>query len=417
MDRFFTFREVGVFAAILVFAVAGRGEPPRPISLRSTVDHVQPMTGIVLWSGNAAAADAPIQLEFSYVSYSQIVGEQGVFDWSPVETRLESAADRGHQMVLRFHDTYVGKRTGVPVSITGQPGYRITRGLSEGRETEFPDWSHAGLQRFVIDFFERFAARYDRDPRLAFVQVGFGLWAEYHIYDGPMELGRTFPSMEFQTRFARHLAETFSATPWMISVDAAGPWAPFAGNEPLLALPFGVFDDSLNHRRHREENEPNWDVLSRDRWQRAPAGGEFSFFEKVDQRMALSTGGPHGVPFERHARDFRLSFVIGDDQPTFQTPERIRTAGLACGYRFRVTRFDASTDASIVVIENVGIAPIYYDAYPAVDGVRSAVSLKALLPGERSTHSISAGGRRPRLTIECDRLVPGQSIGFEADLQ
>ena len=33
------------------------------------------------------------------------------------------------------------------------------------------------LKRFVKEFHTRFSARYDHDPRLAFVQTGFGLWA------------------------------------------------------------------------------------------------------------------------------------------------------------------------------------------------------------------------------------------------
>ena len=41
----------------------------------------------------------------------------------------------------------------------------------------------AGTVAEEIDTPEEFAARYDDDPRIAFLQVGFGLWGEYHIYD------------------------------------------------------------------------------------------------------------------------------------------------------------------------------------------------------------------------------------------
>ncbi len=40
----------------------------------------------------------------------------------------------------------------------------------------------------------RFAQRYDRDSRLGFLQVGFGSYAEYPLWDGPLKLGTTFPS-------------------------------------------------------------------------------------------------------------------------------------------------------------------------------------------------------------------------------
>lgn len=388
----------------------------RPIPLQAKVTHVQPMTGIVLWATNEKARTAPIQLEYSYLRYDQVVGARGEYHWEPVESLLNAIAGRKHQAVLRWHDTYVGKTSGVPAYIRSLPDYRGIVANSEKKRTGFPDWSHPELRRFLLEFFDRFAEKYDRDPRLAYLEVGFGLWAEYHIYDGPMTLGKTFPSLAFQREFAERLAERFHQTPWMISVDAAGDHAPFATDTKLLALPFGVFDDSFNHARHKQENEPNWDRLGRDRWKIAPAGGEFSFFEPKDQRAALSATGPHGVEFSEHAAKFHISFMIGDGQPRYQPPERIRGAGMACGYRFHVTKFVASASRSEVTIENTGIAPIYHDAFPTVNGVRSQVSLKGLLPNQSRDVPIMAGGDTPTLLIESDRLVPGQRIEFDADL-
>lgn len=390
-------------------------ETLREVPLKSRIDRVQPHTGIVLWSTNEHLPTAPVQLEFAYVAYREVATEPGVYDWTAVEKLLNQAAGRGHQMILRFHDTYVGKPTGVPTFLATAPGYRGQQAKSEGKMTEFPDWGHQPLQEFVLEFFTEFSRKYDADPRLAFVQVGFGLWAEYHIYDGPMELGRTFPSKEYQSRFFKHLDQTFLQPPWMFSVDAGQSHTPLAGNKELLALQFGLFDDSFNHKRHQQENEPNWNILGRDRWKVSPMGGEFSFFEEADQKLALAPRGPHGVPFEEHAAKFHLSFIIGDDQPRLHPAARILSAGQALGYRFHVTRFEANQQRSVVTIENRGIAPIYFDAYPAVNDVRSTASLKGLLPGESRRFEIAAGGTAPKLTIACDRLVPGQAIQFEAN--
>ena len=62
------------------------------------------------------------------------------------------------------------------------------------------------------------------------------------------------------------------------------------------------------------------------------------------------------------------------------------------------------------------MAPIYYDAFPAVNGVRAKESLRGLLPGQERRCEVASGGEKPALTIESDRLVPGQQIEFEADL-
>ena len=108
--------------------------------------------------------------------------------------------------------------------------------------------------------------------------------------------------------------------------------------------------------------------------------------------------------------------MIGNDQPSHQSVARIKAAGLANGYRFRVLRFDASPTHAVVTVRNEGIAPIYYDAFVAVNGVRSTESLRGLLPDADLTVTVESGGEAPTLSIEADRLVVGQRIAFSADL-
>src|SRR3954451_1308504 len=207
---------------VLGFAVAAAAQETfHPVSLKSRVTHVQPMTGIVLWSTSERNRTDAIQLEYSYMRYNEVVKEKGAYDWQAMERLLKDVAGRGHQAIVRFYFVYPGKATTVPDYIKALPDYEQIRGKSEGRETGFADWSHPELKRFTLEFYDQLAARYDHDPRLAFVETGFGLWAEYHIYDGPMKLGKTFPDKTFQADFARHLARVFKATPWLISVDAA----------------------------------------------------------------------------------------------------------------------------------------------------------------------------------------------------
>jgi hypothetical protein len=399
-------------------AHARAADPFRAVPLKSRISHVQPMTGIVFWTTSEHNRTDAIQLEYSYMRYEDVVREKGLYDWGKTEKLLDDVARRGHQAILRFYFVYPGRETTVPGYIKALPDYRETRGKSEGRSTGFADWSHPELRRFTLEFYEGLARRYDDDRRLAFIETGFGLWAEYHIYDGPMVLGKTFPDKDFQARFAEHLARVLKKTPWLISVDAADQErAPFAGSRELLRLPFGVFDDSFLCRQHKEVNEPNWNVMGRDRWKLAPAGGEFSYYTRNDQKNALSPTGPHGIPFERAANDFHITFMIGDGQPRHQPLARIRTAGMATGYKFRVLSFETSPGQSRAAVTNAGVAPIYHDAFVAVNGVRARESLKGLLPGERRSFLIEAGGDSPQLAIACDRLVPGQTIEFEADLE
>lgn len=389
----------------------------QPVPLQLSSDAVSPGTGIVLWDTHEKVETDAIQLEYSYLKYDAVITGRDQYDWRVVEAKLDSIAGRAHQAILRFYDTYPGRPTTVPAYVRNLPDYRETRSRSEGKPTRFPDWSHAEWRRCVLAFFERFLERYDDDPRLAFLQVGFGLWSEYHIYDGPFKLGKTFPSKDFQREFLKHLSHLSQKTPWMISVDAASDEiSPITQHADLLSLNFGVFDDSFLCRNHQQENEPNWNALDRERWKRAPAGGEFSYYTRHDQQEALAPQGPYGESFERAAARFHLSFLIGSDQPGYRPLERIREAGRACGYRFEVTGFETDTRQTRVTVRNIGIAPCYFDMYVSLDGQRSQTSLRHLLPGADRVSIIDRppGERPPQ--IDSDRLTASQTVPLQANL-
>ena len=388
------------------------------IQIDTLITQVQPMTGIVFWQGqyNSVAAEAT-SLEYSYMLFNDVVDENAVYNWDAVEKKLDDIASRKHQAIFRFRYVYPGYETSVPDYLKNMADYNETEGISEGKTTWFPDWTNEELQRFTLEFYTKFAERYDNDPRLAFIQVGFGLWAEYHIYDGPFELGVTFPSKAFQETFFRHLDTTFLLTPFSCSIDAADDtYSPFEEKPELLDLHFGNFDDSFMHDGFGEPgnyNTESWNFFGRERYKKSPAGGEFSYYSDYDQKHVLDwPDGPYGKPWEYYAEDFHMTFIIGNDQPNYQTTERIKQASMASGYQFKIVSFKTKTDSSVVVVKNGGVAPIYYDAFVSVNGVRSPQSLKLLAPGESLECAIAAGGDNPLLTIESDRLVPGQTIGY-----
>jgi len=234
------------------------------LALGGSIDAVQPFCGVVLWSDNPhAAADykTAIQLEFSYLTFDQVSKAKGVWNWSAVEAALAGAASRGHQMVLRFRYEYPGEAFGLPSWIKREAGYTARSvTVKEGGKVEtveLPDWSCPALRDFNTEFFQRFAALYDSDPRLAYLQVGFGFWSEYHLnIDQERALpGQNFPSRSYQADFLSGLASHFTQTPFSISIDAANSWGPFADRPDLLKLGFGTFDDSFLCAEHEVVNE------------------------------------------------------------------------------------------------------------------------------------------------------------------
>ena len=411
---------VSEFSNIEYFVVLDQNNEDQfhDIALKSSITKVQPMTGIVFWPDNDQNETDVIQLEFSYVLYNQVVRDSGVYDWTFIDNLLDEIANRNHQAILRFRFVYPGYETSVPDYIKNLSDYHETKGISEGLYTWFPDWANSELQRFVLEFYTKFGEKYENDPRLAFLQTGFGLWAEYHIYDGPFELGNTFPSKAFQGSFFTHLNTALQNIPWSISIDAASEsYSPFSENRDLLNIHFGLFDDSFMHENHFQENALNWQFFDLERYLISPAGGEFSYYLDFDQENVLNEEGIYGVTYEEAAAQFHISYMIGNDQPDYQTMERIKEAGVASGYKFEIVSFKASQDSSVVEIKNSGIAPFYYDAYACVNGVRSKESLKLLAPGKSLVCNISSGGMDPVLTIESDHLLQGQTIEYKANMR
>lgn len=392
------------------------------VPVSSSLTRVQPMTGIVVWQENSDSRDRSwVTMEFAYMLYSDVCKEKDIFDWTPVEKLLNSAKSRGHQAVIRFRYTYVGKSCAVPAYIKALPDYEATWGKSEKKNTEFPDWRCEELQRFHMEFHRRFAEKYDNDPRLAFLETGFGLWAEYHIYDGPFILGQTFPSKAFQAEFLTAMDGWFKDTPWCISIDAADDkYSPFEENPKLLKLGFGNFDDSFMCEEYYNYNYENWKFFGEDRYKRAPLGGEFSYYSDYDQEHCLDKKGIYGRTFEEMAAKVHMTFIIGADQYEYQTDKRLKEAGMATGYRFQVDDFRLKPGTGVAVkISNAGVAPIYRDAYVAVDGKRGEYSLKNLMPGKSQWIQIDSPdfSEESKITIECDHLISGQEIQFQADVE
>lgn len=413
------------------------------VSLHATRTYVQPLTGLVLWpdlarSRNTAYGNS-IALEFNYCLPCRVVtgkvDGQLQYDWTYLERILDDIASRGHQAIIRFRYEYPSSKdvdgqrgtTAVPDYIKALPDYEETYSADPGGDgpTYYADWRHPELQWFTLQFYTDLAARYGSDPRIAFVEVGFGHWSEYHIYGTPLRLGVNFPSKEFQAEFFRHMAEVMPL-PWLVSIDAAdGSYSPVVSDPSLMALTFGLFDDSFMHKGHEigsadGYNERNWNAIGKGiRWQTGVCGGEVSYYTSKDQKEFLNPDGLYGHTWEEQAAKYHITFMIGNDAPsgTYGTAERFLSAGLHSGYCFRVVSAKTSDKLTRLRVINEGVAPIYYDAFFAVGDTRSSVSLRGLLPGDTLLVEIPAKLTDPSLLhILSDHTLPSRPIQFEADL-
>ena len=431
-----------VFCLSLTTALA---EDFRDISLNKTINELGPLKGIVLWhdNGKMNSYKNSISLEYSYCLPCQVVtgkNENEIqYNWSSFETLLNSIANRGHQAIIRFRYEYPGKTiskntsgcdcdirgaTAVPAYIKDLSDYSETYSSNPGGDgnTYYADWSNSELQWFTKQFYKDFAKKYDNDPRIAFLQVGFGHWSEYHIYGTSLKLGTNFPSKNYQTEFLQIMNDAFKKTPWSISIDAAdNSYAPIVGSSASMALNFGLFDDSFMHKDHNDYNESCWNRIGTNRWKTAPGGGEISYYTSNDQKNALNPAGMYGRTWEQQAAKFHITYMIANDavDGTYATVERVKEASINSGYKFQITKFQASDTQAKITVKNIGVAPIYHDAYVTVKNKRSDVSLKGLLPDEEQEYIVDVGinaNENPEPTITSDKILEGKTIPYQANL-
>ena len=435
-----------------------------PVPLQSSITKALPMTGIMLWSNDPKPAyEEEIALEFGYCYPSQVVtGKKSDgtidYDWSGFDATLADVAGRNHQMVVLVAyenpgNTTLGSlrgSTAVPAYIKARSDYHETFNMAGSDSTWYADWTNAELKWFTKQFFVDFAARYENDPRVAFLEVGFGHWSEYHIYGTALDTGVNFPARDYQKEWALHLGATLHDLPWIvgIAVGTGDYKSPFRDDADVRALDFGLLDCTFMSMNHEEGdcaqcgyNEGLWKKMDYgNHWQAAPNGGEISYWtygsdwayvtaydqahndwlnvKAYDQKNFLREEGVHGHTWAEMAAKYHLTFMLGGNdmlQGGHGSQENVLRGSLATGYKFRVTSFARTSTQARVTVKNEGVAPIYRDAYIAVNGTRGGESLKGLLPGDSVTAMIPATGDL-ELAIECDHTLPGRPIQYLADL-
>ncbi len=429
---------IAVCSAVAVSCAGGGSNDPG----ESAAGFPAPLCGIVLWGSNPDMEEyaSSVTLEFSYFYYSDVADDDGTggysYDWSVVDAFVQAAVARGHHAIVRFRDTdpeLGSAERSLPESLWAHArNAKYDEGIEGATQKTvvFPDWTNPDLAVFIIEFYQHLASRYpDQGTGLGYVEVGFGLWAEYHIdYDNLSgfsdpetatregALGKLFPSRDDQVRILDAIDNALVNVPWGISVDAADTgFGPYASTPTASAPRFGLFDDSLLHAGWKAENRPNWDFFG-DRRRAAHNGGEFSYYTENDQRYALRLpGGPNGFGLAEAARECYLSFVIGDGQTDYRTPAEVASAGALLGYSLVVVSVTPSGDTTTVRVRNDGAAAVTYDIFAKFGDTSSAETLKGLMPGsERDLVVNSSDSRVEDLSFFSPVLLAGQRIPFAA---
>jgi hypothetical protein len=139
--------------------------------------------------------------------WSYLEPEEGRFAWSMVDAPAQRWIDKGKQIAFRFSACESWMRYATPrwVQDAGAKGFDFDPGKGEaagGRYWE-PDYGDPVFLAKLDRFLAAAAARWDGDPRVAFIDVGsFGVWGEGHTFASTR---RTFPADVVKAHIDLHL--------------------------------------------------------------------------------------------------------------------------------------------------------------------------------------------------------------------
>lgn len=124
----------------------------------------------------------PYSMVYFYVPWKQLEPTPGHYEFAAWEKKVwDAKAARGKHVIFRVYLDYPGQPTGVP-------DWLIAEGLKFRHYTDYgggmsPDYDDPRLVAGLTRLIAAMGARYDHDPRVAFIALGMlGYWGEWHTY-------------------------------------------------------------------------------------------------------------------------------------------------------------------------------------------------------------------------------------------
>jgi hypothetical protein len=380
---------------------------------------LNPMKGFVAWgeSPDLENYSEPYSMIYARLYWAQVERKKGSFEWEEFESDWNfDKAIGNRKIVLRVvldnpNEHLEGSSMEIPEWLfdetDGAGTHYDNPNLGEGFS---PDYASPALIEEHKRFIAALGERYDKDPRIAFVQIGsLGHWGEWHTW--PQGTG-DFPKYAIAEKYIRHYTSAFKNKLLMVR-------RPLAIHSGLPTL--GLFNDALGddsatgdqswtfwiERGYKSE----WDkakhpAMKSGWWKSACSGGE----------LAAHKDGPRHW-FEGDAFTMLLNQVkechtswIGPSGPgLIRNPvkyqPKIDTLVSTLGYRFVIEKAVCSVIPKAggkldleLSISNTGVAPFYYKwpfevSISTVEtgivhsAIVDSVDIRSWVPGKTATQS------------------------------
>ncbi len=374
-----------------------------------------PLKGFMPFYDAYGSADTPIandfphSMEYFYVPLRDLMNGPNSFTFEMgMEPQIQSIVSRGHQAVLRVYLDYPTKTSGIPQFLLDESlrvhPYTYFGNSFQSTDSVSPDYDDPKLVEAMETFIAAFGAKYDGDPRIGFVEVGLvGFWGEWHTWpqDGYTQETSVYkarpdpkeenwmPSDATQGRLLKAYDDAFNKTRLLMRYPMLPPAAQQASpgrrvDYGSLNFNIGYHDDSFAYNTLFGED---WYFMGRlewtgglDKWKSEPIGGEL----RPEIQLSVWVTPPirnDTEDFSAAVSDTHVSWLLAHElftvkSVTSDTPvyKQALAGAKHMGYEFFVSavRLPDITSTSplevTVRVQNIGVAPFYYD-WPVELGV------------------------------------------------
>ncbi len=165
---------------------------PQIITIVPTVSNevlANPFKGYVYYlDGAPSSTTVPLTLVYDDVTWRQLEPTKGNFNWAGFENGWSTQVALGRKIGFRFKmaDPWISPANGVPDWLINA-GVPMRAYSIDGGSGNAPDWDNETLLTEHTRVLQALGARYNNDPRIAFVDVGsYGIWGEWHVYQNEL---------------------------------------------------------------------------------------------------------------------------------------------------------------------------------------------------------------------------------------
>ena len=333
---------------------------------------VNPFTGYMTWAEDTNPLSRPLSLAYVPIFWSQLEPRKGEYAFEQLEERMQFARWREENVrfVLRFISDYPQKDGGMEIpdwlynELDGDgDAYNVAYGSGFS-----PNYANPVFLENHERVMKALGKRYDNSEDVAFIEIGsLGHYGEWHIKaeDGLIP----FPKKNITDIYVGHYLSAFKNKKLLMRRSY-----PIAKSKRL-----GLYNDMIGDERATEEwidwytygykSVQTGESLPSmpDFWKYAPSGGEISsntlinnYFGTLYPKVKEQTVASH-TSFIGPCSPVNVSKIFGqyanidDFEKTLGYRFALRSAeyggSVSCGQPLKVT----------LVMENVGIAPFYYD--------------------------------------------------------